>query len=125
MSPSSRRDFLRVAAVGSLAVTHSPLLWGRPAANKLRAWCTSKDRKFEEIKVADWHAMPADSLPAIQIDASKQYQDILGFGAAFTDSSCFLFSQMAAKPRQALYSELFGDTGLRLSVGRTCIGASD
>jgi len=125
MSPSSRRDFLRVAAVGSLAVTHSPLLWSMPAANKLRAWCTSKDRKFEEIKMPEWRATPTDSLPAIQIDASKQYQDLLGFGAAFTDSSCFLFSQMAATARQALYSELFGDTGLRLSVGRTCIGASD
>ena len=113
MSPSTRRDFLRIAAAGSLAVTNSSLLWGKPAANKLLAWCTSKDRKFEEIKVPEWRAAPTESStavqPAIQIDASRQFQDILGFGAAFTDSSCFLFSQMAAKLRQALYSELFGD----------------
>jgi glucosylceramidase len=124
MSPSTRRDFLRIAAAGSLAVTNNSLLWSKPAS-KLRAWATSKDRKFEEIKVQDWRATPADAVPTIQIDASKQYQDILGFGAAFTDSSCYLFSQMAAKPRQALYAELFGDAGLRLSVARTCIGASD
>src|ERR1700675_3102591 len=103
MSPSTRRDFLRIAAAGSLAVTNSSLLWGSPAANKVRAWCTSKDRKFEEIKAPDWRATPAEPLSAIQIDASKQYQDILGFGAAFTDSSCYLFSQMPAKARQSLY----------------------
>src|SRR5271169_6640313 len=125
----SRRDFLRIAAAGSLAVTNSSLLWGRATvnvnANKVRAWSTSKDRKFEELKAPEWRATPTDGLAAIQIDPSKQYQDILGFGAAFTDASCYLFSQMAPKARQALYSDLFGNSGLRLSVGRTCIGASD
>ncbi|HVJ09380.1 MAG TPA: glycoside hydrolase family 30 beta sandwich domain-containing protein [Acidisarcina sp.] len=54
-----------------------------------------------------------------------RYQEILGFGAAFTDASCYLFGQLSAQDRKALLSELFGAEGLRLSVGRTCIGSSD
>ena len=126
MSLASRRDFLKVAVAGSFAAANPSLLKLQPATNRVRAWATSKDRKFEEIKSPQWSSAPGPAASStIRIDASKQYQTMLGFGAAFTDASCFLFSQMPAKPREALYSDLFGEKGLRLSVGRTCIGASD
>ena len=129
MSHRTRREFLKITAGGSLAACNTSLLWGNVAVNvnvnKVRAWTTSKDRKFEELKAPEWRSTPSDGVAGIQIDPSQQYQDILGFGAAFTDASCYLFSQMPTKSRQALYSELFGNSGLRLSVGRTCIGASD
>jgi len=61
----------------------------------------------------------------IRIDADKRYQEILGFGAAFTDASCYLFDRLGPHDREVLLDELFGPKGLRFSVGRTCIGASD
>src|SRR5258708_17854911 len=56
---------------------------------------------------------------------TRHYQEILGFGAAFTDASCCLLSVLDEQERSALLNDLLGPNGLRLSVGRTCIGASD
>jgi len=61
----------------------------------------------------------------VHLDPGKRYQEVLGFGGAFTDASCYLFHQMSPEARRSLLSELYGPTGLQLSVGRTCIGSSD
>ena len=62
---------------------------------------------------------------AIYLEPGTKHQEILGFGGAFTDSSCHLLSLMDADARHALLSNLYGPSGLGLSVGRTCIGSSD
>ncbi len=125
MTGSSRREFLRMAAAASLAMTKGSLLWAAAPAKKLRAWSTSKDRKYEEIAIPEWRTSRENSPNTVQIDASQQSQEILGFGAALTDASCFVYSQLTNEEKLALFSDLFGPGGLRLSVGRTCIGASD
>ena len=58
-------------------------------------------------------------------DDGTVYQEILGFGGAFTDASCYLLHQLSPESRQVFLSDLYGSSGLRLSVGRTCIGTSD
>jgi glucosylceramidase len=80
---------------------------------------------MEEIKLPVWRTVSAESLAGIHIDTTKHYQEILGFGAAFTDASCYLLSVLDEQKRGALLNDLLGPNGLRLSVGRTCIGASD
>jgi len=80
---------------------------------------------MEEIKLPVWRTASAESAAGIRIDTTKRYQEILGFGAAFTDASCFLLAQLDEQKRGALLNDLLGPNGLRLSVGRTCIGASD
>jgi len=80
---------------------------------------------MEEIKLPVWRTVSAESLAGIRIDTTKRYQEILGFGAAFTDASCYLLSVLDEQKRGALLNDLLGPNGLRLSVGRTCIGASD
>jgi glucosylceramidase len=80
---------------------------------------------MEEIKLPVWRTVPAESAAGIHIDTTKHYQEILGFGAAFTDASCYLLAQLDEQKRGALLNDLLGPNGLRLSVGRTCIGASD
>ncbi len=42
-----------------------------------------------------------------------------------TDASCYLLSQLDDAPRRAILDDAFGSRGLRLSVARTSIGASD
>ena len=125
MTASSRREFLRIAAAASLTMTKGSLLWAGAPAKKIRAWSTSKDRKYEEIAVSEWRTSRENPPNTVQIDATQQYQEILGFGAALTDASCFVYSQLTNEEKLALFSDLFGSGGLRLSVGRTCIGASD
>jgi glucosylceramidase len=126
MLSSTRRDFLRnsLVAAGSLAVFKAAPSWA-DAASPVRAWVTSKEKKFEEIKGLQWRASNTNTASSIHLNPSESYQEILGFGAAFTDASCYLFDKMHSHERQALLAELYGPAGLRLSVGRTCIGASD
>ncbi len=63
--------------------------------------------------------------PTIEVDSTRQYQPILGFGAALTDSSCFLLSGMPPAARSGFLREMYSPSGLNLSVGRCCIGSSD
>jgi glucosylceramidase len=124
MPRNARREFLRLAAAFSLAAANARLLRGSGPA-RAQAWVTSKERRLEEIQLPEWRTFSGESPTGVVIDGSKRYQEILGFGAAFTDASCYLLSQMEADKRQALLNDLFGRDGLRLSVGRICIGASD
>src|ERR1700692_3823883 len=122
MLSSTRRKFLKAAATASLAAFRSSLLWAAPATS-VQGWTTSKDRKFERIKAPQWHAATTNTSGGIQLEPSVRYQKILGFGAAFTDASCYWFAKLKDQERQALLSEFFGPAGLRLSVCRTCIGS--
>src|SRR5258708_34674621 len=80
---------------------------------------------MEEIKLPAWRTVLSKSWAGIQIDMTRHYQEILGFGAAFSGASCYLLSVLDEQERSALLNDLLGPNGLRLSVGRTCIGASD
>lgn len=131
MSSSSRRVFLQQATSAAAALLcgsnlaswgQSPSLSGRP-----RAWRTASQERFSAIPVAPWQTAkgPATGKNVVEIDPSQRFQSILGFGAAFTDASCYLLSRMEPAQRQQLLEEFFGPRGLRLSMGRTCIGSSD
>jgi glucosylceramidase len=61
----------------------------------------------------------------IALNPEKKFQEILGFGAAFTDASCYMFNQLSSDSREQLFHELFHPAELGLNVCRTCIGASD
>src|SRR3979490_1571801 len=107
MLSSTRRKVLKTAAAtASLAAFRSSLLWAGPA-NGVQAWSTSKDRKFERITVPQWHPATTNTSGGIQLDPSVRYQKILGFGAAFTDASCYWFGKLNDRERQALLSEFF------------------
>jgi glucosylceramidase len=130
MHITNRRDFLKLAATAGVAVAageatslyaDSP---GVPGA--VRAWRTTPSEKFQALKSPpQWEAGKDVSPLAIYLEPATRFQEILGFGGAFTDASCSLLHQMPTDARHALLSDLYGPSGLRLSVGRTCIGTSD
>lgn len=126
MNETTRRDFIRLsvtmAAAFSAPVRALAAAVPTPAP---RAWTTSKSHRFQQIDVPNWQSVNASPKKIIQLNPAQRFQNILGFGAAFTDASCYLFNRMDASNRQALLADLFGSTGLGLSVARTCIGASD
>lgn len=124
MTKTSRRSFLKTAAAAALAFPAGlPAL--ELASSPLRAWRTSPNERYREIAVDAWKTVSGPASAAVEIDAAEQFQSILGFGCAFTDASCYLLSRMAPAARGDLIQEFLGEKGLRLSVGRTCIGASD
>jgi glucosylceramidase len=118
----SRREFVRfgVSAISACAVSGVPLLSAQP---QLHGWVTSRDRKFEPISALAWRSASPSFSAGIQLDPALRLQPILGFGAGLTDASCYLLHRMDA--RAALLAEFFSSSGLRLSVARVCMGASD
>jgi len=139
-TPTSRRDFLGLSAltlataiaakdsVASPATAPTPTLaHGDPASGaEISVWVTSGDQRFAPAPKLRWtQATSASAAERIQLDPSKKFQPILGFGGAFTDASCYMFNQLDASAREKLFHEMFHPSEMGLSVCRTCIGSSD
>ena len=126
MQRRTRREFIQLGTAGAVALSApARALLAASSTAQPRAWVTSKDRKFQPASVPNWRSVESNSAKTIRLEPGQKFQSILGFGAAFTEASCYLFHRMSAPDRQALLSDLFSSTGLGLSVARTCIGASD
>jgi glucosylceramidase len=129
MKKTNRRTFLRLAA--SLAVltgrSRSSRLWAAAptGSSPVKAWRTSEQERFQSIAMPAWQPSSGTSPACIRLDPAQRYQQILGFGAALTDASCYLLEQAGGERRRSLLDDCFGAQGLRLSVARTCIGSSD
>lgn len=72
-------------------------------------------------------SVPQEPLPTIEIDDSRTFQPIEGFGFSLTGGSAYLLAGMTKAERADLLRELFGLTGesVGLSCLRLTIGASD
>lgn len=100
-----------------------------PQAGKVEVWLSTADKS----KLLS-HEKPVAFAPAaraaattIEVDTGKRFQEMVGFGAAITDSSAWLITnKISPAQRKALMQELFGGgNGLGLSFTRLSIGGSD
>jgi glucosylceramidase len=129
MNRINRRTFLKLSALSTAASLPRPLrAWsgaGGPPVGEVRAWRTSPHEEFKLIEAPVWESGALSAASSIHLDPGTRYQDILGFGAALTDASCWLLAQLDPQDRQKILEGSFGPNGLRLSVARTTIGSSD
>jgi glucosylceramidase len=130
MHKTNRRDFLKLAVSVSAAAAagDAKLIYAdsQDVPGAVRAWRTTSSAKFQPVQSPpQWKTGEELSPLAIYLEPGTTCQEILGFGGAFTDASCYLLHQMTPDARLAFLSDLYGPSGLRLSVGRTCIGTSD
>ncbi len=98
------------------------------AADTVRAWVTTADQSRLLAREPDIPLAAQASLAIrIEVNPERRYQQIVGFGAAVTDSSAWLIrNRLNEQQRAALLGELFGrEGGLGLSFTRISIGASD
>jgi glucosylceramidase len=128
----TRRDFLKQTATGIAAGAAArafviPASASSSTPGEISVRITDERRRFESAPAIQWRKSPGakPSGDVITLNPEKKFQEILGFGAAFTDASCFLFSQLTPDAREKLFHEFFHPSELGLSVCRTCIGASD
>lgn len=129
----TRREFLKRSAAGVAAgamVEALPTLAADlsvgPTAPGIEVRITDEKRRFESGPSLSWQPISGTrSGEVISLDPEKKFQEILGFGAAFTDASCYMFHQLPREAREKLFHEIFHPSELGLSVCRTCIGASD
>jgi glucosylceramidase len=95
-----------------------------PLAN---SWLTTGDEQhLLEKQPAKLLLDEKQDLPTIYVDKHKMFQQMEGFGAAMTGSSAYLLeNKLAETERNALFQDLFTDSGIQLSYLRHTIGASD
>ena len=96
-------------------------------AGVIAVTATTSNKQLAKVDDLHWTraADKSTSSDTIDIEPSKKFQSILGFGGAFTDSTCYTFNEMPAEARKKLFHELFDPSELGLNVCRTCIGSSD
>lgn len=62
---------------------------------------------------------------SIVINPDKEYQNITGFGAAFTESSAYLLNQISKENRAKIIEAYFGESGAKYSLTRTHMNSCD
>lgn len=131
---------LRVAMIGALSLCMLAFLVAcashrlpMPApstagADRIGVWITTSDGTQALAPAPDaTFSLSQPRGQTITVEPARRFQDIIGFGAAITDSSAWLIQhRLDAGQRAALLQELFGrGPGIGLSFTRLTIGASD
>jgi glucosylceramidase len=121
----SRRSFLKSAsaAAAAIAVSNRVAAWAQPATVKM--WSTYRDRRHAQATAPEWKPAGQIAASAIVLDPAASRQLMLGFGAAMTDATCYVLSQLSEEERRPIMHDLFAPGEMALNVCRTCIGASD
>ena len=115
------------AAIGALVLACSTSVEAAPPL-PAKMWVTSAD-ETKKLSPQPLQRPVGSALgnEDIAIDSSKHFQKMHGFGAAMTDASAKVLSELPMAKRRAIMAELFSraNGGLGLSFTRLTIGASD
>lgn len=92
-------------------------------------WLTQGDKSFlfKERKNVVIFNNVANQNATIEVDSTKKYQQIDGFGFCLTDGSAYLMNKMSSDSKAKLLKELFAtdSSNIGISYIRVSIGASD
>lgn len=93
---------------------------------EISVWVTAGDQRFAVAPRVTWRpAAGTATTDQLRLNPGAKFQQILGFGGAFTDATCYMFNQLAPSAREQLFHELFHPSEMGLSTGRICVGSSD
>jgi glucosylceramidase len=129
-SEQTRRTFLKASALGLAAATTTE--WAgalepapAPQSAEITVRVTGGSQRFSNAPSLSWRVADKTVENAIDLNPAQKRQEMLGFGAAFTDAACYTFNRVPAPARAELFHDLFHPSQMDLNVCRTCIGASD
>jgi glucosylceramidase len=127
MKDGSRRGFLRAASAtaAALAVSQHIPAWSAESAGSVKVWGTFRDRRHAALDPLAWKPAGQVAANAIALNTDATRQQVLGFGAAITESSAYVLSRLNDAERQKVMHDLFSADEMALNVCRTCIGSSD
>src|SRR5947209_14146132 len=127
-SEQSRRTFLKLSAVGVTAAVAGDLSSGlanavaSPQPGEISVRVTSGNQHYSSGPALAWKNAGKASGSNIVVDPNRKFQEMLGFGAAFTDAACYMFNQLSPSSREELFHDLFHPSEMNLNVCRSCIG---
>lgn len=129
MISTSRREFLKttsaLAATAALPGGPSRFAFELTGKEEVRVWRTSSEDQHKQLESLQWGTTRANTPVVVALDLGAMQQEILGFGAALTDASCYVLSRLPDVDRQKIMLELFSPEQMALNVCQCCIGASD
>lgn len=126
MKASSRRSFLKTASATAAVLSLSRgMAWADAPAGPVRVWSSFRDKRHGAGETLAWKRAEQLGAEAIVLNPAATRQEVLGFGAAMTDASCYVLSQMKEAERDAVMREMFAPSEMGMNVCRTCIGSSD
>lgn len=92
----------------------------------MAATITSPDKRIAPGAAVNWTAWNKRfEGETIALNLNTTFQEMVGFGAAFTDGACYMFNQLAPEARSRLFHELFHPSQTGLNLCRTTVGSSD
>jgi glucosylceramidase len=129
----TRREVIAIAAAGVTGAAAAEGLRAavqgpansNPPGGEIQVRLTSGEKRFAGEAPLQWKAAPAKAGNTIRLDPSRTFQEVLGFGAAFTDAACFMFNQLSAAAGEQLLHELCHPSEMGFSAARICVGSSD
>ncbi len=127
MTSRSRRTFLKAASTTAAGLALAPSLpaWAGMSMSTVNVWSTYRDRRHQKADSLAWKPISLVDANAIILDPATTKQEILGFGGALTDSTCYVLHQLSEAEREPIIHDLFAPGEMAMNVCRTCIGASD
>ncbi len=129
----SRRDVLSIAGAGLVGMAVADPVRGNargqdktsPPAGEIQVHRTYADKRFVQEAPLRWGSTGQADASTIRLDPARTYQEVLGFGASFTDAACYMINRLAPTARGQLLREFFHPAEMGFSVARLCLGSSD
>jgi glucosylceramidase len=125
MPTYTRRDLIKMGS-GAVALSQARAFASAAVpSTDIDVRITAGNKRFSKETALRWVSATGSAANAVVLDPTVTYQEILGFGAVFTDAACYMLNQLDAGVRERLFHELFHPSEMGLNVCRTCIGSSD
>jgi glucosylceramidase len=121
----SRRNFVKSVSASTAVLAVAPRTFAQARDSGIRVWSSYRDLRHKEGTALAWKPATEVRANAIVLNSADKRQSILGFGAALTDSSCYVLSQVSQTERAAIMHDIFDPSEMNMNVCRTSIGASD
>jgi hypothetical protein len=83
----------------------------RQPSGEITVRVTAGAKRFAVDAPLDWQAERGSPVDSILIDPGQQFQEILGFGASFTDAACYMFNQLSLRPPRAIVPRILSPLG--------------
>ncbi|HEX3683329.1 MAG TPA: glycoside hydrolase family 30 beta sandwich domain-containing protein [Bryobacteraceae bacterium] len=129
MDSYTRRNLLKLSSLGlvPLALDGAGSAQSGDASPQagIRVHTTAGAQRFGEAPALAWRPESGSLADCITVQPGTTFQNLLGFGAAFTDAACYVVNQLSTESRNELFHELFHPSKMGLNVCRLCMGASD
>ena len=116
VSEKTRRDFLKLSACGVVAATTAELATALPAttvpapqSSEIAVHVTGGNLRYQAQPALAWKTGGKSAENAIELNPGKKFQEMLGFGAAFTDAACYTFNRLDPSARETLFHGIADD----------------